>query len=430
MPLEELTSASSTYSRNCEYPGRSSISPVLSKEPLEANDTNIHLPSEPLGTSRRGSLCRSDYQSPATLRELEVRPSGNSHRCSNDIMDSLPELLPEPSTESDSEIASKNRTRAASPGVVPYWPTAIWFPLLTSMALEPPVLLDPKSQTMLGIPSATYPWTNPNWKLSVWKLSGSDSKHIKRAHGHPIVTHNICFSNGLLEPEQVRHSTDLKALLKHSKRIAAPKQLLKPRVDISPTLRFLARILSDTSAPLADLNKKAAFLLAMAAFLRPSDLERISLHHCTMTSQGDLTIKVVAPKEHRAGRRIIKTLAIPVKRPSNKLLVNSKNPSNPLKSTTISTRLRNLLRLSISHKPIPSVRSVASDLALARGAPLTDVITMDFAIRLEQGLADKEEIELIFMSKELSATALMLYKSYLAHSVKEVNNKVIKSLIK
>ncbi|KAG2171906.1 hypothetical protein INT44_006696 [Umbelopsis vinacea] len=55
---------------------------------------------------------------------------------------------------------------------------------------------------------------------------------------------------------------------------------------------------------------------------------------------------------------------------------------------------------------------------------------LDFAIRLEQGLADREEIELNFMSEELSATALLLYKSYLAHSVKEVNKKVIKSLIK
>jgi hypothetical protein len=55
---------------------------------------------------------------------------------------------------------------------------------------------------------------------------------------------------------------------------------------------------------------------------------------------------------------------------------------------------------------------------------------LDFAVRLEQELADKEEIELIFMSKELSEEALTLYKSYLAHSIKEVNKKVIKSLEK
>lgn len=52
------------------------------------------------------------------------------------------------------------------------------------------------------------------------------------------------------------------------------------------------------------------------------------------------------------------------------------------------------------------------------------------AVRLEEELADKEEMELIFMSKELSDKALMLYKSYLAHSVKEVNKKVMKNLAK
>jgi hypothetical protein len=137
----------------------------------------------------------------------------------------------------------------------------------------------------------------------------------------------------------------------------------------------------------------------MAAFLRPSDLERISLHNCVVTSHGELVIKVVAPKELRAGRQIVKTLTIrrndnfkelcPVrsfkalkshplasKRQSNKLLVNSKDPSRPLKTTTISTWLRSLIHLSTSIKPIPSVRSVASDLALARGASLAYVVIM------------------------------------------------------
>jgi hypothetical protein len=65
-----------------------------------------------------------------------------------------------------------------------------------------------------------------------------------------------------------------------------------------------------------------------------------------------------------------------VKRSYNKLLVNYKNPAKLLRTTTISTWLRKLMRLSTSQKPISSVRSVASDLALARGAPLSDVVTM------------------------------------------------------
>ncbi|KAI9277316.1 hypothetical protein BC943DRAFT_373959 [Umbelopsis sp. AD052] len=394
-------------------------------------------------------------------------------------MDSLPELLPEPSMESDSEIASKNQTRAPSPGddggslladgnlVSPSYlhgsgtPSPVGSEVaddarhsfrhlpvdkseLETLRLETirkrfegqgysQSAMNSLIQSVAHQTGPRSPYRHAQYLFLQWSSRKDvDPNTFTVSELTTFLSDALLagysFSTVQIFRPAVRRSTDLKALLKHSKRIAALKQLLKPRVDISPTLRFLARIPSDTSAPLADLNKKAAFLLAMAAFLRPSDLECNSLHHCTMTSQGDIAIKVVAPKELRAGRRIIKVLAIPVKRPSNKLLVNSWNPSNPLKSTTISTWLRNLLRLSISH--MPSVRSVASDLALARGAPLTDVITMDFAIRLEQVLADKEEMELIFMSKELSATALMLYKSYLAHSVKEVNKKVIKSLIK
>lgn len=81
-------------------------------------------------------------------------------------------------------------------------------------------------------------------------------------------------------------------------------------MDVTPTLRFLAQIPSDTPAPLLELKKKTAFLLAMTAFLRPSNLERISLQNCMVTVQDDLIIKVIAPKELRAGRRIVKSLVV------------------------------------------------------------------------------------------------------------------------
>src|ERR1700722_12318418 len=137
----------------------------------------------------------------------------------------------------------------------------------------------------------------------------------------------------------------------------------------------------------------------MAGFLRPSDLDRISLQHCQVNRQGDLEINIKAPKELREGRRIIKTLLIkhnsdykelcPVlafvalrDHPAasatirHKVLVNSKNPAKLLRTTTISTWLRGIVRLSTPQKPVPSVRSLASDLALARGVPLADVVTM------------------------------------------------------
>jgi hypothetical protein len=179
LPPTEPASTSPTHSRDCKY-SRSghSISPVLPEEFMETEASNIHLPSESVGSSRCGPVCRSDHQSPATLRELEVESSSDSHGRIVNSMDPFPEPIREPTVESHSESTSKIQMEELPQitMVVPHWPSALWFPLLTSMAMEPPVLLDPETQTMLAIHSALYPWTNPNWKLSVWKLSGSGLK--------------------------------------------------------------------------------------------------------------------------------------------------------------------------------------------------------------------------------------------------------------
>ncbi|GAB5587994.1 hypothetical protein Unana1_02894 [Umbelopsis nana] len=50
---------------------------------------------------------------------------------------------------------------------------------------------------------------------------------------------------------------------------------------------------------------------------------------------------------------------------------------------------------------------------------------LDFAVRLERELADKEQIELVFMSEELSEKPLALYKSYFAHAIKDINKKLV-----
>lgn len=56
-----------------------------------------------------------------------------------------------------------------------------------------------------------------------------------------------------------------------------PKQIHRPTIGISPTLNHLRQIQSTTSTPLPFLQNAAAFLLAMAAFFRPSDIHRIDL---------------------------------------------------------------------------------------------------------------------------------------------------------
>ncbi|ORY90557.1 hypothetical protein BCR43DRAFT_447177 [Syncephalastrum racemosum] len=205
----------------------------------------------------------------------------------------------------------------------------------------------------------------------------------------------------------VTQDPTVRAYLRRILRDAPPRETSQPLIDLTPSINFVGSIDSSPSTPLSLLNRKAAFLLAMAAFLRPSDLHRIDLSRCSISEpDGLLHLVVVAPKETRQGRRIVKTLTLhpleqdptlcPVRaftalrdhpdassRPQGALFVNSTNPTAPLSVVTISLWLRNIVRKSCpdigdstSRSPMPSIRSLASDRALSQGASLQDIVVM------------------------------------------------------
>ncbi|KAG0731320.1 hypothetical protein G6F57_021120 [Rhizopus arrhizus] len=71
--------------------------------------------------------------------------------------------------------------------------------------------------------------------------------------------------------------------------------------------------INDPSTSLPHLQQKLAFLLGTAAFLRPSDLHRIDFATANVEIECNrqcLSFQVVAPKERRAGRRIIKPFRV------------------------------------------------------------------------------------------------------------------------
>ncbi|KAI9006254.1 hypothetical protein CLU79DRAFT_880701 [Phycomyces nitens] len=154
--------------------------------------------------------------------------------------------------------------------------------------------------------------------------------------------------------------------------------------------------LSQTFATLPHLSEN--FLLALTAFLRPSDLARIDLSQ-SYTYDQILCLVIPIPKETRGGRRIVKSLAIhahpsfpslrpvlafcalrdyplSVPRPPSTLFVNSKHPDRPIQTSTTSSWLSHLVRLSTSVRPTPLLRSIALDLALGRGMPIEGVVTV------------------------------------------------------
>ncbi|KAG1469554.1 hypothetical protein G6F56_003192 [Rhizopus delemar] len=179
---------------------------------------------------------------------------------------------------------------------------------------------------------------------------------------------------------------------------AEPIPIHRPTVDLTPTFTFLKRLDSVTCS-FRRLQQKTAFLLAMATFLRPSDLSRIDLTSMDIDpADSTLTFNIVAPKEKRKGQRIIKPVLVhphtdphlcPVvacttlrdhpfardKRPPSVLFVNSHSPAVAVRTTTISSWLRQLIRLSTSETRV-SVRSLASSLALRVGISREDIQTL------------------------------------------------------
>ncbi|CEP09372.1 hypothetical protein, partial, partial [Parasitella parasitica] len=181
---------------------------------------------------------------------------------------------------------------------------------------------------------------------------------------------------------------------------APPISIHRPTIDVSPALEFARSIASRPTTHIKLLQQKLTFLLAMAAFLRPSDLARIPFDSCSITEDGCLSFSVVAPKETRKKRRIIKPFKVhphasdvelcPVecfkalrdhpglvsRLPGSKLFVKSHIIQQPLSSSTISTWLhRNFIALCTS-EPNVSIRSLASSRALDLGVSRDHIVTL------------------------------------------------------
>ncbi|KAK4514797.1 uncharacterized protein ATC70_002402 [Mucor velutinosus] len=186
------------------------------------------------------------------------------------------------------------------------------------------------------------------------------------------------------EPKGIRESELINSYIDTMMKQAPPVPIHRPTIDISPALTYARSIVSRTTISIKLLQQKLVFLLAMAAFLRPSDLARIPYHSCSITDTGCLTLQVVAPKETRRKRRIIKPFTIhphasdielcPVqcfkalrahpglasRPPGSQLFVKSHLIQQPLSSSTISSWLhRDFIALCTS-EPNVSIRSLAS----------------------------------------------------------------------
>ncbi|KAI8079703.1 uncharacterized protein B0P05DRAFT_469915 [Gilbertella persicaria] len=202
------------------------------------------------------------------------------------------------------------------------------------------------------------------------------------------------------DPKGIRESEVINNYIDSRMKQAPPVNIHRPTIDISPAMAFAQSIASRTTTPIKRLQQKLAFLLAMAAFLRPSDLARIPFGSCSITNNGCLYFEVVAPKETRGKRRIIKPFTVhshasdielcPVQcfkalrdhpglasRPSgSQLFVKSNLINQPLSSSTISSWLhKEFIQLCTSESNV-SVRSLASSRALDSGISRDNIVAL------------------------------------------------------
>lgn len=204
-------------------------------------------------------------------------------------------------------------------------------------------------------------------------------------------------------PSVLRSSEMVNTLVQSLAARAPPKPIHRPTVDLGPSLAAMKKI--DTNSPstlLSHIQQKLAFLLGMAAFLRPSDLHRIDFSSAVVESDSGrrfLSFTVVAPKEKRKGQRIIKPFRVFEHHDSalcpvatfvclrdrlsslspaptvSSFFVNCGNTSQMVTVSNISTWLRRIIRLSTDETRV-NVRSLASSLALRSGVPLDDIVTL------------------------------------------------------
>ncbi|OLY78240.1 hypothetical protein AYI68_g7714 [Smittium mucronatum] len=80
-------------------------------------------------------------------------------------------------------------------------------------------------------------------------------------------------------------------------------------MDISPIIEYFRELGDNEQLKIKSLNSKTCWLLAVCGFMRASDIHRIDDAHTTKID-GKLKLVIVAPKEKRKGRLIIRPCEI------------------------------------------------------------------------------------------------------------------------
>ncbi|KAG0883999.1 hypothetical protein G6F34_013399 [Rhizopus arrhizus] len=149
-------------------------------------------------------------------------------------------------------------------------------------------------------------WANHN-RVSFTAFSGADLINflatIRQTYNFQVATLKTvraAVAHLHDNPPSISEDSLINSYLDSLSRQAPPISIHREQVDMTPSLDYARSIPSQSGTSVKLLQQKLAFLLAMAAFLRPSDLARIPFSSCEVReSDGCLKFQVVSPKETR-----------------------------------------------------------------------------------------------------------------------------------
>ncbi|KAI8880744.1 hypothetical protein K501DRAFT_335170 [Backusella circina FSU 941] len=400
--------------RRIESDSRFRVQTTIPEEQLDDATINISTNATLLGTKRRRSFCRSEYD---TTKKVRIVASGSwqlRDGCFHPVLEAIPISISQSSVEFNHplspEIATRETTSSGYDNII--LENSPLFSGPTNSEFRATYSTGPSD---INSTSFTYSHMANRCKQELEarrvEILNTQCRHTTlNQEAQQILTQRTLSDNSTNRSYQRGQLLFLDWASGHniSDTDFSPIDLInflstmKSTYDYAITTLQLIRSaylsrLNDASTSLASLQGKLAFLLGVACFFRPSDLQRIPFTSVSMSSDlNSLSLEVHCPKEKRRGRRIIKTFQVcahtqltalcPIQtflayrecRPqcsSVPLLVNSIFPEKALQASTIQGWISRLLRKSTS-EPRVSIRSIASSLALASGIPKEDVITM------------------------------------------------------
>ncbi|KAG2206082.1 hypothetical protein INT47_003731 [Mucor saturninus] len=463
LSTEQHSSNSPTYQRDRQHHCGYGVSQDVLQESMASPTINI--PSHPnnFRTKRRGSLCGSDNSTTTNIRILDARPNSSKRRRIQHNVESVQSPMDQPTLESDYENVAQDHSRASSAGRFgrasldsqyifsttsdvedsgadltgspshtdnqPDDPSSITTQQLENIRVAAlnnkfgDQSLTQATQTLLSRDLVMDNPTNQSYKYAQlefvkWASARSiDLKYFtpeqlvnflsevsqdKSYHVNTIKLWRSAITRFHSAPKSLSGSSCINALISTLANTEPPRNIHRPTVGLTPTFMYLLEIPSSSTAPLASLQPKLAFLLGLSGFMRPSDLARISLLSASVDLNSHcLTFNVIAPKERRGGVRIIKPFLFhphqdsrlcPVKcfqavqqhpraqnRPADTLFVQSTQPSKAVVTSTISSWLRRLISVVFEqyiHHINADHHTLGSSMALREGISLDDIVTL------------------------------------------------------